>query len=150
MRHGEALPNASSDRERQLSEKGDKQAQRAGIWLNQQVDSIDCAFVSPYVRTKQTFTALTQQIQVSSRYIEDQIIPTGNAQRFSDYLDVWIAQHPDCQSLLILSHMPFVSYLLDALCRTQHSVLFATGSIAEIRWKAEKLRFEFIAMRHGT
>ena len=62
MRHGEAQLVAESDMQRPLTKSGINQVKQTASWLidNDVIpkQGIDFAFVSPYLRTRQTFSLL--------------------------------------------------------------------------------------------
>ena len=62
-RHAEAEDNAASDLARQLTSRGQKQAQAAAKWLASRIDDKALFLVSPAARTIQTAEALRFGIQ---------------------------------------------------------------------------------------
>ena len=95
------------------------------------------ALVSPYTRTRQTFNALSETLHAAQSEICDDIVPEGNVRLAHDYIDVLahqMAKSRKGKPLLIVSHMPFVSFLLDALCDSHQMTLFATGSVAVVKY----------------
>lgn len=129
MRHGEAEPYNSSDKSRNLTLYGRSQAQQAGIWLRQNFEQIDMALVSPYVRAQQTLESVQQFVDVGKIETNSDIIPSGSAQLTHDYVDALLANDPNLTSLLLVAHMPIVSFLLDEFCKSQEAALFGTASI---------------------
>lgn len=135
MRHGDAHLAASSDMQRPLSPIGESEAAHATNWLLEQYfveqQNIDYAMVSPYLRTKQTFAKVTEQFTVTRTEYTRDIIPSACASVAHDYMDTVLALHPDIKNVLLVTHMPFVSYFVEALTKVT-SPLFATASIAVI------------------
>ena len=86
-------------------------------------------------QAKTTFKEIGEDYKVE--IIED-IIPEGLPKIVSDYIDARIhaaanAKKP-IRSMLLVSHMPFVSYLVDELCQSYTTSLFSTASIAVIKY----------------
>lgn len=129
MRHGEAEPYNTSDKSRNLTLYGRSQAQQAGIWLRQNYEQIDMALVSPYVRAQQTLESVQQFVDIKKVETCADIVPAGSAQVTHDYVDYILSGQSDIASLLLVAHMPIVSFLLDEFCRSQESALFGTASI---------------------
>lgn len=132
MRHGEAELYATSDAERNLTETGIKECQIAGQWLKQNVNDIGFAMVSPYVRAQQSFEALSNVITVKAHQTIDDITPQGDATWVADYLDVLISENTKHKHMLVVTHMPLISQLLDNMIIKPAGVFFPTGGIAMI------------------
>ncbi|UAA40115.1 phosphohistidine phosphatase SixA [Paraneptunicella aestuarii] len=138
MRHGEAEPFKADDKSRNLTPYGVEQARRAGDWLNAELGSIDVAMVSPYVRAQQTLTSLAEQVNVSRVMTNYDITPSGNPSLVHDYVDAFLLDNPDVKSLLLVCHMPIVSFLTDNFCQQHQSMLFATSAIVNIDYEVNK------------
>jgi len=141
MRHGEAEAPRLDDKSRQLTQLGRQQTVDASQWLCRQFctdKSIELALVSPYQRARQTFDLVSIEIQVDKVEINEDIVPNGSAQLVHD--DIVARIHGSVNSkqplkkVLVVSHMPLVSYLVDALCNSYTTSLFATASIAVIKY----------------
>lgn len=148
MRHGEAQHSVGSDRDRQLTPVGQSQSRQSGLWLHQQCDPlqpiIELALVSPFVRAQQTFAALSEAVNVKQMISSSDVVPSGDAALAQSYIDYLVQAEEGVEHLLIVSHMPFVSYLLDQLCGRHHSLLFATGAIAEVHYDPAVSRGELV------
>jgi phosphohistidine phosphatase len=72
-RHAEAEDIAPdhSDAGRRLTERGHKQAQRMGAWLNQQLPADARILASPAQRTRQTAAALGRKFEIEPRLFTD-------------------------------------------------------------------------------
>ena len=134
MRHGEAEPYASSDRDRALSDYGRQQAYAAGEWLKANDISISQCWASPYLRTQQTAEC------VQSVYGELPTTPAGFLTPGSSPMAV-VEQLRDNanNNLLVISHNPMVSQLVNYLSsgRTQGAAIMGTASMAlfdETQW----------------
>ncbi|MCW8093040.1 phosphohistidine phosphatase SixA [Alteromonas sp. ASW11-130] len=145
MRHGEAESLRVDDKSRQLTPEGRVQAMNAAKWLIKHYLSdgqVDLALVSPYRRARQTYDMLSLDIRPFNMEICHDIIPDGDAEMTHDFLDVRMQDSQSTvsplKSILLVSHMPLVSYLVDSLCCSHTTSLFATASVAVIRYSIEK------------
>ena len=138
MRHGEAEPVRLSDMDRKLTSLGKKQSSQSAIWINQFCDklniSVDLSLVSPYCRTQETFQQVSEQVTIAEHLTCSDIVPSGDPQLAQDYIDVVLQEKESLQGLLLVSHMPFVSYFLDYMCAHHYSMLFSAGAIAAIKY----------------
>ena len=153
MRHGEAENLRRDDKSRSLTDFGCTQAVHTSRWLAKYTPdhAIDLALVSPYQRTRQTFDMMTADNKFSEMQLCSDIVPEGNTQQAHDLLDVLLAQTRKIpvKNVLVVSHMPFVSYFVDELCRTQRTALFATGSVAVIRYSLSRQYGELLEHFQG-
>jgi phosphohistidine phosphatase len=132
MRHGEAEALRRDDESRCLTLLGKEQAKQAGIWLAQNLGEqvpIDLALVSTYTRAQQTYVEVQKQLKVSNQQQSTDVLPSSNAQVAHDYMLDIVMQEQQISSLLIVSHMPFVSYFLEEVHAQRRSTLFDTSSI---------------------
>lgn len=138
MRHGEAEPVQLSDEDRRLTELGKKQSSQSAIWINQFCQScniqIDMSLVSPFRRTQETFAEVSKQVSIEESITCNDIVPSGEPQMAQAYMDVLLQENTHVQGLLLVSHMPFVSYFLDYMSAHHYSMLFSAGAIAAIRY----------------
>lgn len=150
MRHGEAEQLLDQvDKQRNLTLHGERQAEGAGRWLKSFIKSdLELALVSPFVRTQQTYNALSRHIKVRQSKVCDDLVPSGSAQLVHDYIDVLVADKTVSHSLLLVSHMPIVSYLLDSLLNQQQSRLFATAAIAVVDYDVESASGKLLHLFH--
>lgn len=139
MRHGQANPVGNIDHLRELTSTGYNEAQCMGKWVNQQGISFLQVFVSPYVRAQQTANTLLNEIngQVQVATI-DFITPLDDAKKVHDYID-GICTDTHIEHLIIVSHMPLVSYLVETLTIDRQSPIFQTAAIAQIDYDVEKM-----------
>lgn len=132
MRHGEAEAFNVQDKTRSLTSQGEKQAINAGKWLASFLGvniPIDISITSSYVRAKQTNQHLSSQVTVTETKICDDVAPEGDPKVAHDFVKVLFEDSPSSNVLLIVSHMPFVSYFLEEVHRDKHTMLFDTSSI---------------------
>lgn len=150
MRHGDAEPIQVVDSSRELSLFGIKQAAAAGKWLQQRyfAHGIDMSLVSPYVRAQQTLTGVRSVVEVKSQEVSNDVTPDGNAQLTHNYIDYLLTQQIINRTLLVISHMPFVSYLVDELSDSEQLLFFDTSSIAIIEYDPAKCLGNLIEIYH--
>jgi phosphohistidine phosphatase len=137
MRHGEAERYQTQDKTRSLTSLGKKQARTAGQWLNGYLGidvPVDIALVSSYVRAQQTFEQLSSQVIVTERQNCEDVVPEGNPKIAHDYLKVLFEDTSQPSVILIVSHMPFVSYFLEEVHADKQSMLFDTSSVVIVNY----------------
>ena len=108
-RHAEAVEIGPTeiDLQRELTPKGERQAQRMAEWLNQRIAHSTRILVSPAVRCQQTAKALGKKFKTSI-----ELAPDGNGEGL-----LKAARWPDSsEPVLIVGHQPTLglvaSYLL--------------------------------------
>lgn len=144
MRHGEAEALITDDKSRRLTTVGSAEVGASSHWLTDsycQDKQLATALVSPYTRTRQSYQHVASTLRATQFEICADIIPDGNVKLVHDYIDVLARQsikndagHP----LLLVSHMPFVSFFLDEICDVPKMSLFATGSVAVVRYSIRR------------
>ncbi len=146
MRHGDAGQYQVKDSDRELSELGILEAQVMAKWLNASDCQIDKVIVSPYVRAQQTakhiLDILNCKPQVDTLSL---ITPDGSATEVHDFLDgMFAGQKHD--NVLMVSHMPLVSYLCSEMTFDAQSPIFPTAAIAMIDYDLDKMKGELTLM----
>lgn len=138
MRHGDASFNARSDAERPLSDVGIEQSNLMGKWLSSQEKTIDFCLVSPYLRAQQTFETVKNHISILNSKIESKLTPDGYSQLIVDSV---LAMNQNISTVLLVSHLPMVSYLLHDFCPSAGNQMFSTAQICcvEIDEKGSRL-----------
>ena len=148
MRHGEAQnfveQGSRDDSQRALTVQGEIEAKMMVNWLQKMQVSPKQVFVSPYVRAQQTCGLATTGMQTTITTV-DFITPSGDAKQVHDFIDGWCSEQLPAsaeheQSLLIISHMPLVSYLVAELTQSGNAPIFATAGIAHIDYDTEKMQ----------
>ena len=137
MRHGEAERFRVQDNTRSLTRLGEKQASTAGKWLNNHLGAnlpIDIALVSSYVRAQQTYERLSEQIEVKEKKICEDVIPEGDPKFVHNLIKVLFKTTSKPSVILVVSHMPFVSYFLEEVHVDKNSMLFDTSSVVIINY----------------
>ncbi|MDP5134655.1 phosphohistidine phosphatase SixA [Rheinheimera baltica] len=135
MRHGEAEPLSSQDSQRQLTARGQQEVNQMAVWLHQHYALFDWVWASPYLRTRQTAELMVaKQGPFSQLEILPELVPEGNAALFKAYFDARISEKPDARVLLV-SHMPLVSFLVEAFTLPDQAPIFSTGQLACIDYR---------------
>ena len=139
MRHGQAESFGNRDQLRKLTPTGYKEAECMGKWFNKTAISLDQIFISPYVRAQQTAQTLLDEINGVVKFdTVDFITPSDDAKKIHDYIDGFCANE-SIEHLLIVSHMPLVSYLVAELTIDHQSPIFQTAAIAHIDYDMKKM-----------
>lgn len=130
MRHGEAEPQSSHDHQRQLNARGQYEVDQMALWLQQHYAAFDWIWASPYIRTRQTADLmLAKQASFSQLEIIPELVPDGDATLFKAYFDARISEKPDARVLLV-SHMPLVSFLVEAFTVPDQAPIFSPAQLA--------------------
>lgn len=140
MRHGEAETFRVQDKIRSLTEHGEKQSLYAGKWMANYLGleaSIDIALVSSYERAQQTYQQLNSEVEVTSFLVCEDVIPEGDPKVAHDFIKALIEDIPMCNVILIVSHMPFVSYFLEEVHKDKQTMLFDTSSLVVVEYDVE-------------
>ena len=129
MRHGDAVLGADDDAARALTERGRQQSLAMSQWLVAQLPRIDRVVVSPYLRAQQTWQTISSVLPHGVVETLDELVPHGHADRVSDYLR---ALEGEVESVLVVSHLPLVGYLVAELCPGVTPPMFATSAMAAV------------------
>jgi len=149
MRHGEAAMHAPSDAERPLTENGKLISHQSAEWLKSAIikiekTAIERVLVSPYLRAQQTLHVVQQVIETQQINVLAELTPAGNETLVADYLH--ILQQQEVSSVLIVSHLPLVGYLVSELCPNEAPPMFMTSSIVSIDLQVENGEIDEIYM----
>lgn len=137
MRHGEAESFRVQDKTRNLTHHGKKQAADAGLWLADYLGEhrpIDLALTSSYARALQTYEHLSLHVTVTKSLVCDDVIPEGDPKVAHDFIKTLIQDSPSTKVILIVSHMPFVSYFLEEVHVEKQTMLFDTSSLVVVEY----------------
>ena len=174
MRHGEAANIEAEDSLRPLTEQGIIETEKMGFWLARRKQTrLIKIFASPYLRAQQSCANVIATIQktllsnentfANKKMISNEIIPetldfitpSGNAHQAHDFID-GLFQNIDAlnkvnssdenEAILLVSHMPFVSYLVGELTGSLNMPIFSTGAVAIIDYDIEKMQGQLIDM----
>lgn len=131
MRHGQAEMMAHSDSERALTNLGRAESERMANSLVEQGISFDAVMVSPYVRALQTWESVRPFFaEVVNVQTIDALTPSGNVSRAVN--EVLALQAQGVESLLIVSHLPLVGYIVGELCPSAGVPAFATSAVGHL------------------
>ncbi|MBB1334479.1 phosphohistidine phosphatase SixA [Pseudoalteromonas sp. SR44-5] len=144
MRHGEATPMQADDASRNLTSVGQQQAEKMGLWL-QATHTPTALLVSPYIRAQQTAEGVKKHNAFLFEETCSDIIPEGNPQIAADYLETLIAMHPQCDTWLVVAHMPIVSYLVDQLS-AGNMPIFNTGAVAVLSYDESRHKSQYLSI----
>lgn len=146
MRHGQAFTSGLADALRELTTEGKQEASKMANWIADNKIELDHIIASPYVRTQQTTKELCnnlkQEIPITTL---DLITPIGSAQEAHDYIDGVCADNK-LDNLLIVTHMPLVSYLVAELTVSGECPIFQTAAIAHIDYNPSMMKGELISL----
>ncbi len=111
MRHGQAETRASSDAERALTARGEKDVERMADALTTELAELDQLWVSPYRRARQTAAIVNGALGRGAEPVVTELL-TPDAD-----LEALCAQLQACEEehLLLVSHMPLVGDLIHYL-----------------------------------
>lgn len=144
MRHGEAQQQAMSDSQRELTAHGRSEVLDIAKLLTN--ESFDLILVSPFIRTQQTADTLISVLNTQAKIEQCSLItPSGSATDVHNYLDGLIAEE-QYQKILLVSHMPLISYLLSELTTGSHMPIFQTAALAKIDYNVEQMAGDFVEM----
>ncbi|QNK33844.1 phosphohistidine phosphatase SixA [Serratia sp. JUb9] len=131
MRHGEAALDAASDAVRPLTLCGRDESRQMAAWLNTKSVDIERVLVSPYLRAEQTLDTVRAALTLpEGAEVMPALTPDGDAALVGSYLQVLAQQ--GVKSVLIVSHLPLVGYLVAELCPGECPPMFATSAIANV------------------
>ncbi|AXF76525.1 phosphohistidine phosphatase SixA [Erwinia tracheiphila] len=133
MRHGDAALDAASDSVRPLTHCGCDESRQMASWLNGQVIDIERVLVSPYLRAEQTLTTVRESLTLpEGQDVLPELTPGGDPEMVAGYLQMLAKE--GVKSVLVISHLPLVGYLVSALCPQEAPPMFATSAIACIEY----------------
>jgi len=148
MRHGQAEPMAISDQHRELTEHGKIEvAKMAGVLLEDKL-VFDAIYVSPYIRAQQTANIVKSVLVTpTSLTTLNFITPNDTAQSLQDYIYCHFSGQDEVseKNILVVSHMPLVSYLVAEFTNGQHAPLFQTASVAEVSYNVNTMQGQLIS-----
>ncbi|AKZ65900.1 Phosphohistidine phosphatase SixA [Candidatus Palibaumannia cicadellinicola] len=128
MRHGDAVVKASNDLERHLTDKGRNDLRIIASFLREKLINIDIVLVSPYLRAIETLESLRKHMVLpSSQKVMSELIPNGNAQLVCSY--IYKLNKKGISSLLLISHLPLISYIVAYLCPQEPPLVFIPSAV---------------------
>ena len=131
MRHGQAEMIAPSDSARPLTNVGKKQSARMAEYLAKKKVVFDAVLVSPYLRAQQTLEAVRPFFpKVNNIQTLKSLTPGGSARVSVN--EILALQASGSKSILIVSHLPLVGYMVGELAPAAGVPSFSTSSVAHI------------------
>jgi phosphohistidine phosphatase len=150
MRHGEAGHFASSDAERELTQRGRSESVAvAHACVEQGFSEFDAVLVSPYVRAQQTWEEISAEFSVKTNGLEtcEDITPYGNAENVFEYVMALIETRK-LDSVLLVSHLPLVGYLTSQFVPDMMPPMFPTSGLACVEFDPENRTGELVWHMH--
>ncbi|PKG38661.1 phosphohistidine phosphatase SixA [Psychromonas sp. Urea-02u-13] len=131
MRHGQAEMMANSDSERALTNIGRSESEKMASSLAKQDITFDAVLVSPYLRAQQTWESVRPFFpELSNVQTIKSLTPSGSARKSVN--EILALQAMDIKSLLIVSHLPLVGYIVGELAPAAGVPAFATSSVGYV------------------
>jgi phosphohistidine phosphatase len=133
MRHGDAALDAASDSVRPLTSCGCDESRQMATWLLSQKVNIERVLVSPFLRAEQTLSEVGECMNLPDDVEIDvlpELTPGGDVRMVSAYLQTLASE--GVSSVMVISHLPLVGYLVSELCPTLTPPMFSTSAIASI------------------
>lgn len=111
MRHGQAQARASSDAERSLTARGEKDVELMTSALASELSELDQLWVSPFRRARQTAEIVNRVLgRGAEPTVTELLTPEADLEALCAQLQVCEEEH-----LLLVSHMPLVGDLIHYL-----------------------------------
>lgn len=137
MRHAQSADKQpdSSDKARELTAKGVRDAVQIGKYLFQHKYFPQQIISSTAVRAKQTAELITDSIKLSTHITLEDELYTASVRTF---LEVITAADDLVQSMLCIGHNPTISYLAEYLTKAEIGDLPPAGLVTirfSLRWK---------------
>jgi len=132
-RHGEAEPKADRDFDRCLTSLG--KANILQLWEQMKSDGEQlptAILASPYVRAQETAALIAEVVAVPKIQTSELLVPDASV---SNLLEELSLHHNPSESLLLVTHMPFVGQLYSQWCHGigAPAASFATGQVVAIK-----------------
>ena len=127
MRHGDAALDAASDSVRPLTSCGCDESRLMANWLKGQKVDIERVLVSPFLRAEQTLDVVGECMNLPGNV---DVLPCGDVGMVSAWLQT--LANEGVASVLVISHLPLVGYLVSELCPGETPPMFTTSAIASV------------------
>ena len=129
MRHGDAALDAASDSVRPLTPCGCDESRLMATWLKGQKVDVERVLVSPFLRAEQTLKMVGECVNLPDNVdVLPELTPCGDIGLVSAYLQA--LANEGLSSVLVISHLPLVGYLVSELCPGEAPPMFTTSAIA--------------------
>lgn len=131
MRHGQAEMMANSDSERALTKLGRSESERMASNLAKQGITFDAVIVSPYIRAVQTWDSVRPFFpEIANVQTINSLTPSGSAHKSVN--EILALQAAGVNTLLIVSHLPLVGYIVGELAPAAGVPAFATSAVGHL------------------
>ncbi|MGE2103136.1 phosphohistidine phosphatase SixA [Citrobacter koseri] len=131
MRHGDAALDAASDSVRPLTSCGCDESRLMANWLKGQNVDIERVLVSPFLRAEQTLDVVGECMNLPGNVdVLPELTPCGDVGMVSAWLQT--LANEGVASVLVISHLPLVGYLVSELCPGETPPMFTTSAIASV------------------
>ena len=131
MRHGDAALDAASDSVRPLTVCGCDESRQMATWLKGQKVDVERVLVSPFLRAEQTLNEVGECMNLPDNVdVLPELTPCGDVGLVSAYLQA--LANEGTSSVLVISHLPLVGYLVSELCPGETPPMFTTSAIASV------------------
>ncbi|HGL6371089.1 TPA: phosphohistidine phosphatase SixA [Citrobacter koseri] len=131
MRHGDAALDAASDSVRPLTSCGCDESRLMANWLKGQKVDIERVLVSPFLRAEQTLDVVGECMNMPGNVdVLPELTPCGDVGMVSAWLQT--LANEGVASVLVISHLPLVGYLVSELCPGETPPMFTTSAIASV------------------
>lgn len=131
MRHGDAALDAASDSVRPLTSCGCDESRLMANWLKGQKVDIERVLVSPFLRAEQTLDVVGECMNLPGNVdVLPELTPCGDVGMVSAWLQT--LANEGVASVLVISHLPLVGYLVSELCPGETPPMFTTSAIASV------------------
>jgi phosphohistidine phosphatase len=135
LRHAKAEQFASSDHERELTDRGHRDAEEAGVWARETGLRPDHAVVSSAARTRGTWSSFSAGAELDLEPVIDRSLYSAGT---DGALEIINAAPEDARTVLLIGHNPTMAYLVhllddggaDADLFTRVSAGFPTAALA--------------------
>lgn len=131
MRHGQAEMMANSDSERALTKLGRRESEVMAKSLVDKNVTFDAVIVSPYLRAQQTWASVRPFFsEISNVQTIKTLTPSGSARKSVN--EILALQAAGVKTLLIVSHLPLVGYIVSELAPEAGVPAFATSAVGHV------------------
>ncbi|MET6678648.1 phosphohistidine phosphatase SixA [Citrobacter amalonaticus] len=131
MRHGDAALDAASDSVRPLTPCGCDESRLMANWLKGQKVDIERVLVSPFLRAEQTLDVVGGCMNLPGNVdVLPELTPCGDVGLVSAWLQA--LANEGVATVLVISHLPLVGYLVSELCPGETPPMFTTSAIASV------------------
>ncbi|WP_049722002.1 phosphohistidine phosphatase SixA [Gilvimarinus polysaccharolyticus] len=129
LRHGRAEPFLANDASRALVASGREDVRNILTRKRDAMSAVTDVWVSPYVRARQSAEIALDVLGLSAQCerVSDLIVPEARVGHLIDAL-----YESGLESVLLVSHQPLASTLLDTLCGSSAAHDMRTASLAAV------------------